>query len=155
MCHILIMALKFLHGGLTRQNFHLLGRRPNPVQCRVHQRLCVILLKESLSLLSQEGLVLNSLPVSKSSSILPSIPRCLRWISMWEALWILRPRRSALRSSLGNRCLFSPTALLTAPALNLWGRPIGIWQTTCMMNFGWLDALPGASDSASSWAFGF
>eukprot|EP00435_Cladocopium_sp_Y103_P046984 s552_g13.t1 len=39
MRHIIIVALNFLHGGVTAQNLSLLGRRPNLVQQRVHDRL--------------------------------------------------------------------------------------------------------------------
>eukprot|EP00435_Cladocopium_sp_Y103_P072682 s1267_g41.t1 len=39
MRHIIIVALNFLHGGVTFQTLPLLGRRPNLVQQRVHERL--------------------------------------------------------------------------------------------------------------------
>ena len=43
MRHILIVPLNFIHGGVDRRKWDLLGRRPNPVQQRVHQRLWALL----------------------------------------------------------------------------------------------------------------
>lgn len=41
--HVIIVALNYLHGGLSFSQLHLLGRRPNPVQQRAHQRLWALL----------------------------------------------------------------------------------------------------------------
>ena len=41
--HVIIIALNYLHGGLSFSQLHLLGRRPNSVQQRAHQRLWALL----------------------------------------------------------------------------------------------------------------
>ena len=41
--HILIVALNFLHGGISHKDLHLLGRRPNQSQLVVHRRLWALL----------------------------------------------------------------------------------------------------------------
>ena len=43
MRHVVIAALNFLHGGIHLDQIHLLGRRPNAVHLRVHQRLWALL----------------------------------------------------------------------------------------------------------------
>lgn len=75
--HLVVMALNFFHGNLSFSWWHLLGRRPNPVQLGIYQRVRALLAAcDPAGFLSRRaGQVLNSSPDCLSLSGSPSPSR--------------------------------------------------------------------------------